>query len=591
MNTIYKQANVNWTFKEQSCFNYDLGTNGLDAADATLMSKYSAEMRALRDAYRKYDSTYDKEAYYLFVVKNFSDPNQKGYMVRGRAVGFISQSATVKEIAHELGHGAFGLEHTFPKVKQSSSTNLLDYGTGAVLTKKQWEEVHSSMPIFNWLDGEEDAAMLSTEYFEKYNKDKNSLVGDGAIPRWVWDNNTAALSGCATLCGIIDGICEDVSSLADMADFYTCWNFFSPVYSEKCLNIRNKTAETGQFILDVIKCNYGIGNIPMCQLISKNIEDQLKEFVINTVETTLPEKTYLGGKTLYTVGSFFIGLGEVGAALKISTTVSKVSSLFVKLKPFYEGVKALMNAGVKTARLGGYLALMKGNTVIAKVYTKGTIVANKVIEATEVKKVFVKLPKQKLMVPGKTTAIEQEIEIAEDLSGEVGIVGKVRKIYKNISFDEFAKTIKDATSEQSSLAYELWGQEKWKELEEFFSLNNINGKWPPNDGFVEVSNTSLDIGFEFDRYGGKVENGQFSDKFGNFVSDKGASFESRALPESYKSGSNPKPYRKYKVIKEIPNVKKGKAVPWFEQKGLGIQYKLPYSIDELLEAGFIKLIE
>ena len=52
-------------------------------------------------------------------------------------------------------------------------------------------------------------------------------------------------------------------------------------------------------------------------------------------------------------------------------------------------------------------------------------------------------------------------------------------------------------------------------------------------------------------------------------------------------------YRQYEVIKEIPNVNEGKAIPWFNQKGGGIQYELPKEmpIDYLLENGYIKILQ
>ena len=84
-----------------------------------------------------------------------------------------------------------------------------------------------------------------------------------------------------------------------------------------------------------------------------------------------------------------------------------------------------------------------------------------------------------------------------------------------------------------------------------------------------------------------MANGNFTDEFGFFSSPAGESFGSRALPADYQ---NTKPYRKYKIIKEIPNVKQGRAAPWFNQPGLGIQYQLPLSIDDLLNAGYIILI-
>jgi hypothetical protein len=43
------------------------------------------------------------------------------------------------------------------------------------------------------------------------------------------------------------------------------------------------------------------------------------------------------------------------------------------------------------------------------------------------------------------------------------------------------------------------------------------------------------------------------------------------------------------VIKPIPQVQSGVAAPWFGKPGLGTQYQLPMSIDELVRAGFIKV--
>lgn len=166
LNNIYRQANVKWEVKTNPNFNFDLGTDGLEAADATVFKKYSPEMRALRDAYLKHDSTYDKEAYYVFVVDKFSKPDLQGYMPRGRALGFISISSSPSPLeragevllAHELAHGAFGLEHTFPKIAQGSTNNLMDYTKNATaLTNEQWQQIQSGKHLFNWFDEEEEA--------------------------------------------------------------------------------------------------------------------------------------------------------------------------------------------------------------------------------------------------------------------------------------------------------------------------------------------------------------------------------------------------------------------------------------------------
>lgn len=164
LNKVYKQANVTWSVTTKPAFAFNIGTD-LEMADATLMSKYSTEMRALRDAYKQATPDYDKDAYYVFVVNGFSEPSTKGYMVRGRALGFVASSGSATEnarvIAHELAHGAFGLEHTFPSIAKGSSQNLMDYSTGTELSKVQWEEMQNPGVVMNWLDLEEDASYYS----------------------------------------------------------------------------------------------------------------------------------------------------------------------------------------------------------------------------------------------------------------------------------------------------------------------------------------------------------------------------------------------------------------------------------------------
>jgi hypothetical protein len=135
------------------------------------------------------------------------------------------------------------------------------------------------------------------------------------------------------------------------------------------------------------------------------------------------------------------------------------------------------------------------------------------------------------------------------------------------------------------LAYRYFKSADWPALEKLFTDEKINGGWPPNRGFVSIRTETLKAGVEIDRYGGYTADGQFHDK-GNFVSPMGASFGSRALPPSAKN----KPYTKYVVKKDIPNVKAGEAIPWFGEPGMGIQYELPENIDDLLKGGYIEKI-
>ncbi len=133
--------------------------------------------------------------------------------------------------------------------------------------------------------------------------------------------------------------------------------------------------------------------------------------------------------------------------------------------------------------------------------------------------------------------------------------------------------------------WELWRAEKWKEMEILFVKHNLNGSWPPNRGFIEMGETTLKKGSFIDRYGGRFESGKFVDN-GTFAAPENIPFGQRALPQDY---LNNKEYRAYEIIKDIPNVKQGKTIPWFGQKGGGIQYEFEYTIEELIQGKYIKL--
>src|SRR5690349_9093398 len=62
----------------------------------------------------------EDDNYYLFLVPKGTNTTENGYMPRSKQCGFIFMDAeekdpmkTVRAMAHELGHGAFTLKHTF----------------------------------------------------------------------------------------------------------------------------------------------------------------------------------------------------------------------------------------------------------------------------------------------------------------------------------------------------------------------------------------------------------------------------------------------------------------------------------------------
>ncbi len=122
-----------------------------------LMKKniYTDDMVGLINAF-KADSTnnkYNKSNYYLFLLNNATESAKLGIMPYNQPFGFIftdNESDTLLErtIAHELGHGAFGLLHTFhtfgheKQLDSAKTDNLMDYAGGTRLFKYQWDEIH-----------------------------------------------------------------------------------------------------------------------------------------------------------------------------------------------------------------------------------------------------------------------------------------------------------------------------------------------------------------------------------------------------------------------------------------------------------------
>lgn len=149
-------------------------------------------------------------------------------------------------------------------------------------------------------------------------------------------------------------------------------------------------------------------------------------------------------------------------------------------------------------------------------------------------------------------------------------------IVRGLSYSGFvALTPLDSTQASFQPAmWQLWKDKKWSALETMVNTNKLNGGYPPASGFVSVSIVKLKTNTKLDRYGSL---------WGTFVAPQGASFGSRALPASSKNSI----YYQFKVIKEIPNVKAGKAIPWFGEPGMGTQYQFNDNIKTLIATKYL----
>ncbi|NOU17148.1 MAG: hypothetical protein HOO91_06270 [Bacteroidales bacterium] len=184
ISTIYSQAVVSWNVDILKDFNgVDLGDNGLDWANKDMLSSYNGEMNSVISAFKGWKPDVDPDAYYLFIVPKFSEGNVEGFMPRNRRFGFVTQSQLDgRTIAHELGHGAFNLKHTFSpsdwNIQQSTTDNLMDYPStagqaGKKLWKPQWDFICNPEITTGLWDGMEEGAskVNSSEFVNAFLED------------------------------------------------------------------------------------------------------------------------------------------------------------------------------------------------------------------------------------------------------------------------------------------------------------------------------------------------------------------------------------------------------------------------------------
>nr|WP_321450585.1 fibronectin type III domain-containing protein [uncultured Carboxylicivirga sp.] len=168
LNQYYGSAVVEWEVRVEKGFETDkINSDGFNTEDKTLLSKYTSDMNTIISQYKKQDSvSINKDHLYLFFVE--CTTNKQGFMPLTGRYGFIFNfGSNAETIAHELGHGAFNLWHTFSdkgqyKLTEGSTPNLMDYSGGTELWKYQWDLIHNPEKItLAWnIDSDEEAATI-----------------------------------------------------------------------------------------------------------------------------------------------------------------------------------------------------------------------------------------------------------------------------------------------------------------------------------------------------------------------------------------------------------------------------------------------
>ena len=191
---IYAKAGVrlNIEIKEEvdlaEISDWDLDKNNrLEVGDSSILSHYTNEEKAF-NTYVKNQTYYNKKTYYVFITNVSVSKDIDGFMPLKRQFGFVftAKANTIdkqtKTLAHELGHGIFGLEHTWDEYKLSKGATdfLMDNGSGTVLNHLDWKKMHAPGMQLYWFQGDEDGEQISTNSLSKFevfgNKDSEGKL-------------------------------------------------------------------------------------------------------------------------------------------------------------------------------------------------------------------------------------------------------------------------------------------------------------------------------------------------------------------------------------------------------------------------------
>jgi TANFOR domain-containing protein len=188
LDTIYKQAAVTWNVVTDRSIKVSLDETFDDTSDEAF-SNYTDDMKKVISVYTK-DHTLAPDTYYLFLVDKPKSVTKAGQLPRKKQAGFLfvdnltSQELTIKTVAHELGHGAFRLEHTFkqfPTLTKEMTNNLMDYRPdGTYLYKYQWDYIHDPEAVLSLFEEDEDGSLKNySEYIINVLRKIRNAYGKG----------------------------------------------------------------------------------------------------------------------------------------------------------------------------------------------------------------------------------------------------------------------------------------------------------------------------------------------------------------------------------------------------------------------------
>ena len=204
LNAVYSQAVVEWGVTISPRLQVALHES-FDEGESGLLSNYTADMKKVLKAFGRFQDN----TYYLFLIDHPRNESTLGYMPRNRQAGFVftgphngNVSEFLKTIAHELGHGAFNLKHTFSEhnLPAGMTDNVMDYSTGTALYKYQWDYIHDPQAVMGLFEGGEEVAM-STQLAALFEAELIKRLGPYAQEGGCWDEGVQRATQLSNVAG------------------------------------------------------------------------------------------------------------------------------------------------------------------------------------------------------------------------------------------------------------------------------------------------------------------------------------------------------------------------------------------------------
>ncbi len=161
LNAIYEPAGITFEVSTKKVTLQNTWGESIETSESGLLATYTKEQQEITANLKQaLGSDYKKDTYYIIYTDTPSDKsNLLGFMPLKRQYGFVFNKVnTVRTLAHELGHGVFGLEHPFTEYNTTTTTNLLmDYGTGVELSHNDWQVLHApGLQLYPFIQGDSD---------------------------------------------------------------------------------------------------------------------------------------------------------------------------------------------------------------------------------------------------------------------------------------------------------------------------------------------------------------------------------------------------------------------------------------------------